>query len=115
MRVLALALLLAAPAAAQDLPEAAEPPSLMERGMTLFMEGLMREMEPALRDLEDLSRDAQPLFERLEGELGEALRDLGGLGAYDLPEILPNGDIILRRKEPLPDDVERNPDGSVDL
>ena len=83
--------------------------------MRLFMEGLMQDMEPALRDLEDLARDARPLMERLRGELGTALGDLGGPGAYELPEILPNGDIILRRKEPLPEGVERNPDGSVDL
>lgn len=111
MTRLALTLaLLATPAFAQD-----EAPTLMERGMRMFMDGLMREMEPALRDLEDLARDAQPLLEELQGDLGAALEDLGGLSAYELPEILPNGDIILRRKEPLPGGVERNPDGSIDL
>ena len=88
---------------------------MMERGLRLFMEGLMEEMEPALRDLEDLTREAGPLLEQLERDLSTALEGLGeNLNAYHPPEILPNGDIIIRRKDPLPD-VERNPDGTVDL
>ena len=114
MRPILLALLLSVPAVpvlAQD----TEAPGMMERGLRLFMEGLQEEMEPALRDLEDLSRDAQPFLERLQSEFGMALRDLGGLSAYEAPEFLPNGDIIIRRKQALPDGVEPNPDGSIDL
>ena len=107
--LLLAALLWAAPAAAQ------EGDGLIERGMRLLMEGLLQEMEPALRDLDDLARDAKPLLERLERDLGAALEGLDGLAdAYHPPEVLPNGDILIRRREPLPD-VERNPDGSVDL
>ena len=108
-----------APDMRRDLSPEGEAPSLMERGMRLFMEGLMEEMEPALRDLGDLAREAGPLLEDLERELGSALEGFGGsLGAYDPPEVLPNGDIIIRRKEPLPQPDERpgrNSDGSVDL
>lgn len=55
--------------------------SLLEEGTKLLLRGLMKEMEPALTELE------------------EAIDDLN---AYHPPEMLPNGDIIIRRKEPLP-------------
>jgi len=61
--------------------------SLMEEGARLMLRGLMSEMEPALRDLE-------PAFRELQGIIGD-------LGVYHAPEILPNGDIILRRRVPL--------------
>lgn len=112
MRRLTLILaLLAAPASAQD----AEPDSLMERGLRLFMDGLMEEMEPALRDLEGIARNAAPLLEELQKELGDTLSELD---AYHPPEFLPNGDILIRRKEPLDPDLpmpEPNADGSIDL
>ncbi|MGB3554688.1 MAG: hypothetical protein WBA25_08620 [Jannaschia sp.] len=93
---------------------AQEPPNVMERGLRLFMDGLMREMEPALRDLEGLAQDAAPLLERLQRELGETV---GDLNRYHPPEILPNGDILIRRREtPDPDlPVTPNADGSIDL
>ncbi|MEM8848771.1 MAG: hypothetical protein AAGE03_01915 [Pseudomonadota bacterium] len=110
MRALMILPFLALPAVAQQ----AEPdaPSLMERGLKLFMEGFMEEMEPALRELEDLAEEAGPLLEQLQSQLGDAI---GDLDAYHAPEILPNGDILIRRKEPLPDGVTENPDGSIDL
>ncbi|MBM2574752.1 hypothetical protein JQC91_00410 [Jannaschia sp. Os4] len=110
MTRLALLLALAAtPLAAQE----AEPPSLMERGLRLLMEGLAEEMEPALRDLQSLADDAQPMMEALRDQLGEAF---GGLDAYHPPEVLENGDILIRRKRPGDDvEVETNPDGSIDL
>lgn len=107
---------LALPAAAQtaeDTPSV-EAPSLMERGLRQFMEGLMQEMEPALRDLEGLAEDAGPMLERLREDLGETF---GDMNAYHAPEILPNGDILIRRKTPSDPDlpVEPNEDGSIDL
>ena len=83
MRPILFALMLsgAFPAMAQetDAPGAADQGAgeggLMERGLRLFVEGLIEEMEPALRDLEDLARDVQPFLERLEGDFGQALRD----------------------------------------
>lgn len=110
MRILALLLVLALPAHAQE----AEPPSLVERGLQLFMEGLAEEMAPALRDLEGLAErmaeDALPLMEALRDRLGDAF---AGLDAYHPPEVLENGDILIRRRRE--DGVEANPDGSIDL
>ena len=61
---------------------------LMGQALELFMESLVQEMEPALQDLTGLLED---------------------FDAYHLPEVLPNGDIIIRRKrpdEPVPEEIE---------
>lgn len=110
MKALLILPFLALPVAAQE----AEPPSLMERGLKLFMEGLMEEMEPALRDLEGLAEEAAPLMRELQEDLSERF---GDLNAYHAPEILPNGDILIRRRDPVDPDVpiEPNEDGSIDL
>ncbi len=56
------------------------------------------------------------LLEGLMQEIGPALKDLEGkiddLNAYYPPEVLPNGDIIIRRKVPL---AVPAPEGEVDL
>jgi hypothetical protein len=91
--------LIASPALAQE-----DAPSLMERGARLFFEGLMQEMEPALDEVEGLAKDLVPLMQELSGEMGQAFADLldqvEDWAAYHPPEILPNGDIILRKKTP---------------
>jgi len=52
---------------------------LLSDGVQLLLRGLMQEMEPALNDLQGA---------------------LQGLDRYHAPEVLPNGDIIIRRKTP---------------
>ena len=86
---LILATALAAPAAAQE----AEPEgrSLVERGAEMVMRGLLQEMAPAIGDLERT-------MTILEGVIGR-------IEEYEAPEMLPNGDIIIRRKP------EFGPDG----
>lgn len=80
--------------------------TLMEEGMRLLFEGLLTEMEPALDDLRDLVEEMEPGL--------QDLRDLiGDMGAYHRPEMLPNGDIIIRRKTPL--NIEPPDEGEVDL
>lgn len=61
---------------------------LMERGARQLLEGLMEELEPRLKDLRER---------------------IGDLNAYEAPEILPNGDIIIRRKKPLDPELEDLP------
>ena len=111
MRPLATAILLAAlaaPLAAQtpESPEggADEGLSLMERGAQMFMEGILREMEPALDDLQGLADELGPALRGFATEMGPALRDLleeiEDWSVYHPPEILDNGDIIIRRKTP---------------
>ncbi len=91
---------MALPAAAQE----QEGPSLMERGAELFLEGLRQEMEPALEDLLGLADQFGPAMQSFLMEMGPALAELAAQiedwSAYELPEMLPNGDIIIRKKPP---------------
>jgi len=115
----ALALCLALPTSAQEATED-EGQSLMERGARLFMEGIMREMEPAMDDLRGLAEEMGPDLKRFVEEMGPAFGDLmgriGDINAYHPPEMLPNGDIILRRKTPLePEDETADPPGEGEI
>lgn len=89
--VVAMMLGLALPAVAQDTPPAPE-----EDGGAL------------LRDFLD----------RL-GPVLEGLRDrLGDLSNYEAPEVLPNGDILIRRKPAVPDPQPGpapGPEGEIEL
>lgn len=91
--------------------------SLMEEGARLFFRGIMEEMKPALDDLQGLAEDAQPALRDFVREMGPALGEILGriddLNAYHAPEVLPNGDIIMRRKTPLEEAEE--PQGEIEL
>lgn len=80
--------------------------SLMERGAQLFMEGILREMELAIDDLSGLAEDLAPAMRQFAQEmgpkLGEILEQVEDWNVYQAPEILPNGDIIIRRKPDQP-------------
>lgn len=88
------ALVAAAPVAAQDdtenreLREGAE---MMSEAFKLLLDGLSKEMEP------------------LAEEWREFMEELGDLRNYEAPEKLPNGDIIIRRKTPEPEEPEGTP------
>ena len=90
---------LASPLAAEEDETA---PSLMERGVELFLEGLMQEMEPAMEDLQGFAEEMGPAFRQFGEAMGPIMRDLfdkvDDITLYELPEVLPNGDIIIRRK-----------------
>lgn len=95
--------------------------SLMERGAQLFFEGLMTEVEPTLRELEGLADDIEPALRSFAQEMGPALRDLMAKvedwSAYEPPVILPNGDILLKRKQdaPTPDALPAPKEGEIDI
>ena len=99
------AMLLTAPVAAQtddttaDRSQIEEGVDLLSEGARRLMEGLMGEVEPRMRDLAEALQDWN--FEGLT---------IDDLGAYHPPEMLPNGDIIIRRKTPrdtpMDDEVE---------
>lgn len=81
----------ALPLAAQDSnDDISEGMTLLQEGTRLLLEGLMNELGPALSEL--------------KGQIID-------LNAYHAPEVLPNGDIIIRRKVPL----EAVPEGQTDL
>ena len=78
MHWIALILILATSTAeAQEVEEEATP---LARGIEQLLRDLFSEVEPALRDLRD---------------------QIDNLNNYEAPEMLPNGDIIIRRKTPL--------------
>lgn len=105
--------LLCVPATAQE----QEPPSLMQRGAEMFFEGLRLEMAPALDDLQDLAEQAGPSLLNFMTEMGPAFTDLldqvEDWSRYSAPEILPNGDIIIRRK--LGTAPEESTEGEIDI
>lgn len=90
---LVLCLATAVPVSAQeDGPGGmAEGLDLLSEGTRLLMEGLIQELAPALDGLRE---------------------GLSDLNAYHPPEMLPNGDIIIRRRTPV---VSDGPEEGVEL
>ncbi len=120
--ITAAVLSFAAPLSAQEAEDDPSGMSLMERGAQMFMEGIMREMEPAMEDLKGLAETMGPDLRRFVEEMGPAFGELMGkiddLSVYHPPEMLPNGDIILRRKAPLDPDAPDQPpldEGEIEI
>jgi hypothetical protein len=100
MRYFILALTLAAtPLAAQEVPKD-EGPSLMEQGARLFLRGLMSEMEPALTDMQGALEEIGPKLAELKPQIDQLIAMVDDVRNYHMPEKLPNGDILIRRKTP---------------
>ena len=95
-----LSLTLVSPALAED-PKTSRGLELLGEGSRLLFEGLREDLTPQLRALADELRELE--FDGFS---------VGDLSRYHAPEILPNGDIILRRKEPLQPPPE---DGEIDI
>ena len=90
-------------------------------------------MTDLFKQLEDLSKNAQTFLENWVEDIGPKLEDLdptledlaeklGDLNAYHAPEVLENGDIIIRRKAPSDPESKIEPeiarpktDGLIDL
>lgn len=102
------------PLAAQDAeePSVSEGFSLMEEGAKLLLRGLMNEMEPALDEMGEA-------MTQLGAEMGPAftmlLSQIDDMRNYDAPEVLPNGDIIIRRRDGAPTYEPDLETGEVDL
>lgn len=84
----------------------------------------LAEEKPAdrfMEEFEKFSEEAQDFFGGLAESIAPMLEGLnekiGDLSQYEPPEVLPNGDIIIRRKAPLsPEDpASPAPEGQVDL
>ena len=78
--------------------------SLMEEGAMLFLKGLQQQVEPTLEDLGAMAEEFGPALKSFTEEMGPALSSLlsevEDWSAYHPPEILDNGDIVIRRKAP---------------
>lgn len=96
--VLCLCLTIALPVHADsnaDQPKAEEPESffgLMER----MLRGFFDDVDPHMRRMERDLQALEPEMRRLFGQLRDMVE-------YEPPEILPNGDILIRRRHPTPD------------
>ena len=99
----AFAASLTMPFASTGLAEEDDGFSLMEEGAKLFMRGIIQEMEPAIEELNALSQELEPALKQMMQEMGPAFAELldkvDDITMYHPPEMLPNGDIILRRKQ----------------
>jgi hypothetical protein len=125
MKHLALIPLLVCLSAQPALTQEAEVPgdedgfSLMEEGARLFMRGIMSEMEPALDEMRKTVDELGPAFAEFAQAIGPAFAELldtvDDIRNYDAPEILPNGDIIIRRKPDAPDWVPDPDTGEIEL
>jgi hypothetical protein len=93
----AAALVAASPVAAQ------EPDGGFGEGLDLLGEGSRMILERLLEDMRPMLDSARPFFEEelmpLLERLGEVVDDLSH---YELPERLPNGDIVIRRSPDAP-------------
>jgi hypothetical protein len=67
--------------------------SLLQEGAKLLLKGLMANMEPAMQDMGRAITEMQPA-------LTDLLAMMGDVTKYHAPEMLENGDIILRHKTP---------------
>lgn len=105
--VLALCLVCPVSVSAQQEGDIDEGFSLMEEGAKLLFRGIISEMEPAMDDLTGMARDLEPALDMLASEIGPALMEMmqaiDSIQYYEAPEVLPNGDIIIRRRSDAPE------------
>lgn len=94
-----------APATAQETEDSG--PSLMERGLSLFFDGFQQEMAPHLDDMATAMSEIGPALDKL-------LALVDDMTNYEMPEMLENGDILIRRKPDAPL-IEVLPDQGVEL
>lgn len=125
--LLGLSLLQPLPSVAQEpAPEAEEAPGntdLMREGLRLLFEGLSGGLDETMDQMGEAAEEAAPKLRDFVARMGpalvEALGKVGDLANYEAPVVLPNGDILIKRKDEAPDYLPpvpgENPDGSVDL
>lgn len=87
----------ALPVAAQDAPPADDGPSLFEQGTRLILRGLAEDLAPQMRELQ---QDLDKALADWEPALRQLMDLIGDIRSYHPPEMLPNGDILLRKKTP---------------
>jgi hypothetical protein len=92
-------------------------PSLMEQGAQMLLEGLLQQMAPALDEFQGYAAEMAPALRQFVEEMGPAfatlMDEVEDWSSYHPPEILPNGDIILRKK--TPEEITPDPEESIEL
>ena len=112
-----LVALLSLPLASVAMAQESSDPTEMSEGLDLLGEGLKLLMEGLGDEVEGLAQEMEPALRDLAGQVGPAMQELLELvddfNAYHLPEIMPNGDIIIRRK--TPQEMEIEPEGEIEI
>ncbi|PTW44275.1 AAA+ family ATPase [Rhodovulum kholense] len=78
---------------------------LLGEGMRKLFKGLGDEIQPRMRDFAEA---AEPVLSRLMDLIDD-------LDAYQMPERLPNGDIIIRRKPDAPPLADPDPGDDIEI
>ena len=82
--------------------------SLMQQGAEILLRGLMTNMKPALKDMGEAVAEMEP-------KLRELMAMVDDVTNYHAPEMLENGDILIRRKTPAELKLETLPGNQIDL
>lgn len=82
--------------------------SLMQQGAEILLRGLMDNMEPALKDMGAAVAEIEP-------KLRDLMAMVDDITKYHAPEMLENGDILLRRKTPAELKLETLPGAQIEL
>ncbi|MBD3764479.1 MAG: AAA+ family ATPase, partial [Rhodobacterales bacterium] len=62
----------------------------IEEGARLMLRGLMSELDPTLQEMGRALQELEPALRAL-------VETMGDIRWYEAPEVLPNGDILIRR------------------
>ncbi len=95
--------------------------SLMAEGMELFLKGLQDEIAPTLDGftamMDEIGPGLQGFLEEMGPKLGAVFSKVEDWSSYHPPEMLPNGDIIMRKKSPteMPPSEDSEQSGGVEL
>ena len=81
---------------------------LMQQGAEILLRGLMANMEPALKDMGKAVAEMEP-------KLRELMALVDDITNFHAPEMLENGDIIIRRKTPAELKLESLPGDQREL
>ncbi len=66
---------------------------LIEQGAEMLLRGLLGHIEPKMKEMGDAFAEMQPKFQELMAMVDD-------IRNYHAPEVLKNGDILIRRKTP---------------
>lgn len=110
---LALCAMLALPVLAQD---DGVPPTVEEENAPQLFDLFERMLRGFMRDVEPQMRELERGFSELEPELQRFLQQLRDMTQYHPPEVLPNGDILIRRRgaDDVPPETDPDPDQDTD-
>lgn len=94
---LLVALALAAPAAAQDVQN-----DTQNSPMSDFKKRFGKLSDNAQTLLEGWADEIGPKLDEIGPAMGDLIDRLGDMSAFHAPEVLENGDILIRRRQPIP-------------